>query len=210
MKIKFFLGLLPGLFLATNARAQLYDAEQLILDVQKLSQLKQILQDLKQGYAILDAGYSAIRDVAKGSFTLHQAYLDGLLAVSPAIRAYHRVIAIADLQASLVSKYQTAWSFFREKGGFHPEELTLIGQVYSGLLSSSLQNLSDLTNILTDGVLRASDAERMRQIDAIYISMTERLSFIDRFNNSTFLLVQQHQGSVNENQTLQQLYDIQP
>jgi hypothetical protein len=200
---------LPALLLTKPGQAQLYDTEQLILDVQKLSQLKQILTDLRAGYQTLDAGYSAIRDVAQGSFNLHKAFLDGLLAVSPAVRNYQRVIAIVDLQAGMLSKYQQAWAYFQQRGS-KPEELVLIAQVYKGLLAESAQNLRDLTNIVTDGVLRASDAERMRQIDVIYDRMAERAGFLDRFTNSTALLLLQRQGLGQEDLSLQQLYGIKP
>ena len=198
---------MPALLLTKPGQAQLFDTEQLILDVQKLSQLKQILTDLRAGYQTLDEGYSAIRDVAQGSFNLHKAFLDGLLAVSPAVRNYQRVIAIVNLQASMLNKYQQAWAYFQSHG-FRPEELALIGQVYYGLLAESAKNLSDLTNIVTDGVFRASDAERMRQIDVIYDRMAERAGFIDRFTNNTALLLQQRQGLGQEDQSVQQLYGI--
>jgi len=209
MKAKLCIGLMAVL-LAGAVRAQSFDVEQLLLDVEKLSQLKQILQDLKDGYQVLDAGYSAIRDIAQGSFNLHKAFLDGLLAVSPAVRNYPRVADIANLQINMVNRYQIAWSWFRQKSGFRPEEITLIGQVYSQLLAASLQDLSDLTNLLTDGAMRASDAERMREIDKIYKGMVEKAAFLDRVSNSGALLALQQQGLLDEDQTLRQLYGIKP
>jgi hypothetical protein len=209
MKAKLWIGLMAVL-MAGAVRAQSFDVEQLLLDVEKLSQLKQILQDLRDGYQVLDAGYSAIRDIAQGSFNLHKAFLDGLLAVSPAVRSYPRIADIANLQINMVNRYQTAWSWFRQKSGFRPEEITLIGQVYSQLLAASLQDLSDLTNLLTDGTMRASDAERMREIDKIYAGMVEKAAFLDRVSNSGALLALQQQSLLDEDQTLRQLYGIKP
>ena len=76
-----FVFLLPFL-----CKAQSYEAQQLLLDVQKLSQLKQMLADLKKGYEVLYEGYTNIKNISKGSFDLHQAFLDGLLEVSPAVK----------------------------------------------------------------------------------------------------------------------------
>jgi hypothetical protein len=39
-----------------------------------------------------------------------------------------------------------------------------MNSVYSQLVNQSLQNLDDLTNVLTAGKLRMSDDERMRAI----------------------------------------------
>ena len=36
------------------------------------------LKDMKEGYEIVSKGYSTIRDISKGSFNLHEAFLDGL------------------------------------------------------------------------------------------------------------------------------------
>jgi hypothetical protein len=200
----------PGLLFTGSSQAQSFDIQQLILDVQKLATLKGMLTDMKNGYAALDKDYSAIRDVAEGNFNLHKVFLDGLLAVSPTVRNYQRAADIVALQTDLLAKYQRAWSFFQQKGGFQPAELAMIAQVYSGLLRDGLQDLNDLSTILTDGTIRASDAERMQQIDVIYESMSGRVAFIDRFNNSTALLAQQRQGVYDEDQTVQNLHGINP
>ena len=198
------------MLVAFRGSGQGFDAEQLLLDVQKLAELKQELQDLKEGYQVLDAEYSAIRDIAQGSFNLHKAFLDGLLAVSPAVRNYPRVTDIMRLQTALVSQYQSSWSWLRQKSGLRPEEIGLIGQIYSNLLAASVTDLSDLIDVLTDGTMRSSDAERLRQIDHIYKNMLEKAGSMYRFTNSTTLLALQRQGVLDENGTLQQLYGIKP
>jgi hypothetical protein len=191
-------------------RAQAFDTEQLILDVQKLAELKQILTDLKEGFQVLDAGYSAIRDIAKGNFNLHKAYLDGLLAVSPTVRGYERIAAIVEMQGQLVSRYEAAWAVFVRGAGLRPEELALIGGVYAQLFEASVKDLGDVVNIVTDGVLRASDGERMREIDVIYADMVEKLNFLGRLNNTTALLSMQRQGAAGEIQGVGKLYGVTP
>ena len=202
--------LFPGLLLTGSGRAQGFDIQQLLLDIQKLSTLKSILTDMQQGYQDLDRDYSAVRDVAKGNFNLHKAFLDGLLAVNPAVRNYQRAADIVDLQAALLAKYKAAWTFFQQQRGFQPAELTLIARTFAGLLHDSFNDLADLDKVLTPGTFRAGDAERLRQIDAIYDSMTRRVAFIDQFNNRTALLAAQRQGVYAEDQTVQNLHGINP
>lgn len=202
--------LFPGLLLTGSSHAQSYDIQQLLLDVQKLSTLKTILSDMQNGYQELDKDYSAVRDVAQGNFNLHKTFLDGLLAVSPTVRTYQHAGDIVNLQVNLLAKYKAAWAYFQSQSRLQPEELTLIARTFSGLLEDSLNDLADLGTILTPGTIRANDAERMRQIDVIYANMTQRVAFLDRFNNSTALLAGQRQGVYGEDQTVRNLHDIIP
>jgi hypothetical protein len=205
--------LIPLIFLLlVNARgiAQSFEAQQLLLDVEKLAQLKDILKDLQDGYKILDAGYSAIRDISKGSFDLHKAFLDGLLAVNPAIRSYKRVADIIGMQAKLVTNYKTAWGRFQQDKHLTPAELALLGTVYGRLFDQSLKDLDVLISLLTDGALRASDAERLQEIDGIYGGMVQKTIFLDRLNSSTAILSQQRASDQNDYQMLKSLYGINP
>jgi hypothetical protein len=197
-----------GMAATTALKAQAFDVEQLLLDIQKLSELKQILTDLKQGYQVLDAGYSAVRDVAKGNFNLHQAFLDALLVASPAVKNYQRVADIVNLEASMLGKYQSAWGQFQRSGRLTPGELSLLGQVYGNLLAQAAKGLSDLENILTDGTMRASDAERMAAIDGIYSGMVEKAGFLDQVNNTTALLAMQRAGEEKDVGVMKGLYGL--
>ena len=206
----FGLGLIIGMAAATPGKAQASDVEQLILDVQKLTVLKQILTDLKTGYEVLDAGYSAVRDIAKGSFNLHEAFLDGLLAVSPAVRNYQRVKDIVSMEAGMLSRYQSAWSGFQQNKFLQPAEIASLWQFYTNLFKKTVQGLNDLMMVLMPGTLRASDAERMRQIDGIYTGMLENAAELDRVNNTTALLAMQRAQEENDMKVLGGLYGLSP
>lgn len=189
VKVRLILGCLVVLVcLAPRAEAQEYEIQQLILDVQKLAQEKQILNDLYKGYDILSKGYSAIRDISKGSFDLHRAFLDGLFTVSPVVKNYKRVADIINLQLQIVDEYKSAWSRFRQDPHFSPDELAMFMNNYSWLFDQTVKNLGTLTTILTEGQLRASDAERLEQIDGLYKDMQGKKVFLDSFNNRTALL----------------------
>ncbi|GGB20113.1 TerB family tellurite resistance protein [Puia dinghuensis] len=208
MKRKICLTMIFALVLMSGIRAQGFYAQQLLLDVEKLGELKQILQDLKEGYQVLQSGYSTIRDVARGSFNLHKAFLDGLLAVSPTVLSYERIAEIADLQVKIVQRYQAAWSRFRQDGNLRPDELALLGQVYDGVIAGCLDDLNDLVLLVTADVLRASDAERMQEIDAIYYRVRAKFSFVDRVSNQTALLSLQRAGEMGDVSILKQLFGL--
>lgn len=202
--------LFPGLLLTGSGQAQGFDIQQLILDIQKLSTLRSILTGMQQGYQELDKDYSAVRDVAQGNFNLHKTFLDGLLAVSPMVQDCQRAADIVTLQAGLLANYRAAWTFFQHQRGLQPAELSLIAGTFAGLLKDSYNDLADLDKVLTPGAIRASDAERLRQIDAIYDSMMRRVAFLDQFNNNTALLAAQRQGIYAEDKTVQNLHGINP
>jgi hypothetical protein len=184
------------------------DLKQLSLDYQKLAGLKSVLNQMYQGYEVVNKGYNAVKDVSKGSFSLHEAFLDGLLVVSPTVRKYPKVTAIITGQASLVTEYHTAWAGFRQDRHFTPDEAGYMLEVYNNLISLSLKNLDELSMVMSDNQLRMSDAERIQAIDRIYNDGHEQLDFLRRFNRQSYALAVQRARQDNDRQTLKNLYGI--
>lgn len=170
------------------SKAQSFEVQQLLLDVQKLSQLKQMLSDLKKGYEIVYRGYSAIKEISEGNFSLHRSFLDGLLKVSPAVKNYRKVAAIIEAQMKILSEYKTAMRRFRLYGSFTPQEIDYMQKVYSNLLRESLKSLETLSMIISPGVLRMSDEERLKQVDLVYQDLMDKLTFLRHFTTQCSLL----------------------
>ena len=190
------------------ASAQVQEMQQLILDIEKLTQLKGILSDMKTGYQIYQQGYGSISQLSKGNFDLHSVYLNGLLSINPTVKNYGRVAEIITQQVSLISEYKSAYKQFQQSGSFSVSELNYMSSVYTQLVNQSLQNLDDLTNVLTAGKLRMSDDERMRAIDRIYASSSDKLQFLRHFNRQGVLLNIQRSKDVGDTRTMKQLYGI--
>jgi hypothetical protein len=159
--------------------------EQLVLDYQKLSELKGILQDMYDAYKIIDNGLSDVKDIVNGNFDLHKAFLDGLMAVSPTVKNYVRVADILQAEYTIVSEYKSGFSRFKASGHFTADEISYISNVYSSLVSRSLDYLNQLTIIITSNQLRMGDAERLAGIDRIYTGISGNLAFLRRFNGAT-------------------------
>jgi hypothetical protein len=191
-----------------HCSAQGQEMQQLLLNIEKLTQLKSILSDMKTGYQIYQQGYSTVSNLSKGNFSLHDVYLNGLLAISPAVRNYGRVAEIITQQASLLREYKSAFGRFRQSGTFSVSELTYMGNVYGQLVRQSLANLDELTSVLTAGKLRMSDDERIRAIDRIYASSTDKLQFLRYFNRQGSLLNIQRLKEKAGVQTVKKLYGI--
>jgi len=188
------------------AKAQSSDLTQLILDIEKLTQLKGILTDMKTGYTIINGGYNEVKQIASGNLNVHTVFLNGLLAVSPAVAKYGRVADIILEQGYIVSEYKSAYTRFRGSGTFTGDEIAYLANVYTTLLQQSLQNLDQLATILTAGKLRMSDDERLKAVDHIYTDTDDKLSFLRHFDQQATILSIQRQKAMNDLQTLQKLY----
>lgn len=190
------------------AKAQSNEVAQLLLNVEKLAQFKQILKDMEEGYRVLSSGYNTVKDISEGSFKLHEVFLDGLMQVSPAVRKYRKVPEIISYQIELVQTYQKAQRQFFRTGYFSREEQSYIGSVYDNLFKLSLRNLDELINIITAGQLRMNDAERIQAIDQIHHDMEDKLVFVRSFNGKTALLGVNRAKQANDLSSLKIMYGI--
>lgn len=170
-------GLVPRL-----ALAQTDEAAQLLLNVEKLSQLKNILVDLKKSYKILHDGFTLVSNISQGNFSIHKVFLDGLMEVSPAVKKYRKVAGIVEYQVQLVQEYKKAYNRFRQMNAFTAKELEYLSNVYGNLLKLSLRNLDELITVVTAGELRMSDDERLAAVDRIFAEMEDKLLFLRDFN----------------------------
>src|SRR5450432_3681472 len=197
-----------GLCLNYKASSQAQELEELALDIEKLAQFKQILSDLEKGYEILEGGYNTIKDISQGNFSLHKAFLDRLLAISPAVAKYKKIATITDNQLQLIKEYKNAYKRFQNDGNFNPDEIEYMGKVYGNLVDESAKNLESLLNVITTNKLRMSDDERIKQIDLINEEIENKLSFLRYFNNNTTVLSVQRTKERNELNTSRVLHGV--
>lgn len=206
-KIIFFLTIL-SVFTTTNLSAQSAEAQQLLLNVEKLAQFKRILTDMKKGYQILSTGYSTIKDLSKGNFNLHKTFFDGLLIVSPVVKKYARIVDIISNQKMIIKEYKNAFNLFKQDKNFNPGEIEYLGKVYGNLFKESINDLEELTIIITDSKLSMSDDERLVAIDRVFINMSDKLLFLRHFNNNTTVLAVQRARENNDIATMTKIYGI--
>lgn len=194
--------------LCTASFAQKQEGEQLLLNVEKLAQLKQILRNMHKGYELVSKGYNTVRDISKGNFNLHDVFLDKLLQVSTTVRNYKRVSDIISYQSKIVKEYKVAFQRFKSADVFNAQEIEYLGGVYSNLLSESIKHLDELVMIITAGKLRMSDEERIKAIDRIFEGMEEKLVFLRSFNQGTNVLAVQRYKEMQDLKVSQKLYGV--
>lgn len=194
------------------ARAQSVDdwIQFLLLDTEKLHHLKSILSDMKTGYTIIKNGYEGIKELSQGNFNLHRLYLDGLLAISPAVRDHPLVAETMAAELAVVREYKAAAARWHGCGFFTTGELAYIDRWYAILLDKSLASMGELTMVLTADILRMEDGARVDVVERVYAEIREQLSMLRSFNGRTGLQLSQRIKSKNELQTYNQFYGNHP
>lgn len=182
--------------------------QQLLLDVTKLSQFKQLLSDLQTSYEILNKGYSTVKQIASGNFSLHEAFIDGLLLVNPSIARYRRVPDIITDELSLVKQYKNAFTYFKSCGKFRTAELNYLGKVYNNLVNKSIDNIDALATVLTGGKLRMSDDERITEINRLYKDTHNMLRFLMDFNRRVSSLARMRENLTKDLNKYQQMQGL--
>lgn len=196
--MKKFIVVLAMCSLAFQVKAQSDEAQQLLLNWEKLAHFKKILQNMYDGYKILHKGYTAVKDISEGNFTLHKTFLDGLLQINPTVKKYKRITDIISYQVRIVKEYKAAFSQFKDDKQFAVEEIDYLGKVYKNLFEQSLKSLDELAMVITAGKLRMSDDERLQAIDKIYSSVEDQFSFLKDFNSNTAILSLQRKSEQAE------------
>jgi hypothetical protein len=197
-----------GVLVPNRVTAQAQEMQQLILNIEKLAQFRQILKDMKKGYEILNGGYNTVKNLAKGNFDLHKTFLDALMQVSPTVRNYKRVGDIVQYQVLLVKEYKASFNRFKNSGNFNAEEIAYLESVYANLFQESLRNLDELTTFVTANKLRMSDDERLSAIDKIYADMQNKLLFLRSFNNNTMVLAIQRAKEQNDVNVMRNIHRL--
>jgi hypothetical protein len=180
------LGIIPE-----RMEAQSAEIQQLILNIEKLSQFKKILSDMKKGYELLSGGF-----------------LDALMQVSPVVRNYKKIGEIVNFQILLVRESRTGLHRFIKSGSFSPQEIRYIEKVYSNLLQQSLRNLDELTMVITADKLRMSDDERLKAVDAVFLQMQDKLLFLRDFNRSSSVLALQRAKEIKDVYSSRELLEL--
>lgn len=185
--------------------AQEQDAQQLLLNVEKLARMKEILEQMKSGYEVVAKGYLAVQNISAGNFDLHKVFMDGLVQVSPAVRNYYKVSQIVRWQLDLVKTSKATIKGVRGNNLLIPGELDYISKVVGNLMKGSLKQMEALAMVLTSGNLRMSDEERIKAIDHIWDETGAQLSFLRSFTNEAKVLLIQRQKERVDNAATRKL-----
>lgn len=146
---------------------QTTEVQQLILNIEKLAQMKATYQAMVNGYRTLENGYRDVSNLTKGNFDLHKGYLDGLLAVNPVVRHNSKIDAVIQKQVTLVDEYKNAYRQMQVSGMLRADELLGFKTTLVTLVNNSASAVDDLIDVLTPGKMRMNDEERISVINRV-------------------------------------------
>jgi hypothetical protein len=188
----------------TSLHAQMDRSEM----IDQIAKLEYYLSQAEKGYQIARQGLTTIGNIKQGDFNLHNLFFQSLSLVNPSIRAYIKVADMITMQLDMVAAYHSYYSQFQHSGLFGAADLAYIYSFYTSILARTADDITELTDDLTDGDLQMNDAQRLDRIDKLYASVTALYQAFQNFNSRVQLLALQKKSTLRNLQQLSQL--IQP
>ena len=140
---------------------------------------------------------------------LYGQYYEELQKVKSAISYYQRIKTIVQKQLALVSEYKKAFNQFRQDSHFTPQEISYMGEVYSGILEASVKNLDQIILVTSSFKMQMSDAKRLEIINTAADNLDENYNDLRQFNNQNIRISIQRAKDQNDIQSTLKLYGIQ-
>jgi hypothetical protein len=139
---------------------------------------------------------------------LYDEYYKELATVKDIISGYDKIKSLIDMQARIVSEYQTAYALFRKDKHFSARELDFMFNVYSGILDQSLKNLDQALLVVNALATSMTDAQRMNIINSASNGMQKNYDDLRRFNNQNVQLSLQRGEEAGDIETVKSLYGL--
>ncbi|HEY5462632.1 MAG TPA: hypothetical protein VIJ95_05190 [Hanamia sp.] len=185
---------------------------------QKKTQIKYLVSQIaayqvyatyvEKGYAIAKKGLTAIQNIKKGDFSLHDEYFTSLKNVNQKIKLYWKVADIIALQIKIVQSYHQQKNAMGQSTLLTPDEISYCNSVFINLLDGCTHIIDQLILLITDGSLQMKDDERIKRIDALHAEMKDGYVFEQHFTNEANELSIQRFIDANDVRTGRALMNI--
>jgi dTDP-4-amino-4,6-dideoxygalactose transaminase len=139
---------------------------------------------------------------------LYQRYFDELQTVKSAISGYQRIREISQKQARIVSEYQKCWAVIQSDTHFTLKEKEYMARVYTGILSTTVENLDQMALLVKSFTLHMSEGERLELINETANRVDQNYQDLISFNLSNGRLSLQRASNSNEIRQIRDLYGI--
>ena len=176
--------------------------------IQQIVLQETYLSEIKKGYAETQNGLNTAHDLKNGTFNLHQAYFNSLSQVSPAIKNNPKIKLITAYQQQIMSNFDNEISWQKQQSILAADEISYIQAVYSNMLVQCTRDLDELTLVTTPGAAQMKDAERVKHIDGIYTSTSDKYTFSLSFTQNARAFAIGRQNGQRQAQEIKKLYDV--
>lgn len=139
---------------------------------------------------------------------LYKNYFDELWKVKDVLSYYHMIKEITEQEIALVNQYHKAWSGVLQDKHFTSDEVSYIGQVYTGIIEQSVKNLDQIGLVINSFMTQMSDQKRMQIIDEAAEVMQKNYDDLKSFTNENIQLSLQRSKDENDIAVVKALYGI--
>jgi hypothetical protein len=181
------------------------------LEVQNLQEQTMVLQDAQKQVenTMHQLDLNDITSWVSQEESLFSEYYQELWTLKQALTTYEKVRDIISKQEQIVSDYKTAYSLLKQDPHFSPNEITNMYNVYSGILNQSVNNLSQLTMVLTSFLTQMDDSHRLKMIDDVGSRVDQNYTDLHRFTQQNVMLSLERAHDENDAAEIMALYGIQ-
>lgn len=139
---------------------------------------------------------------------LYKKYYDDLWKIRKALADMNRIRLITNRQMQLVAEYKRTWSMVNNDKHFTKSEIDYMYRVYMGILDDSINNLEQLTLIISSYQTQMSDAKRLSIINTAGDGIDKNYSDLQQFNNQNMQLSINRAKDQSEVDAIRKLYGI--
>ena len=141
----------------------------------QIAALETYLKAVVKGYDIANSGLTTISMLKDGDFLQHAAYFRSLEMVSPKVKNYSKVMAIAEME-DRSENVREALSGNKDLNVYlNTQELASLQKILENKADAAIHDLDELELLVTDGKLNMTDDERIRRIDGLYFEVKSKL-----------------------------------
>jgi hypothetical protein len=150
-----------------------------------------------------------ITDWVERQRVLYKDYFEELQKVKLVLTYYHKVKEITGLQLSLVKEYKRSLDGIKQDLHFSPDEVSYMGEVYSGIIDKSLKNLDGLYLVINSFTTQMTDEKRMEIIDEVKEAIQKNYDDLRSFSTQNIQLSLARAKDQSEILVIKNLYGLQ-
>jgi hypothetical protein len=149
-----------------------------------------------------------IADWTEKQKELYRQYFDELWRVKSFITYYKRITEIIQKEKDLINEYKRAYALIKSDNHFSEDEIEYIRSVYAGIIDKSTESLDQILMLLESFTVQMSDGQRLELLNKSADEIEAYTSDLRRFTDRNARLSLQRAKSLEDINTIKQLYGI--
>ena len=139
---------------------------------------------------------------------LYAGWLQQLWQVRSALLTYQLVRKIIEKESLLLRNAQQATATFQKDPHFSPAELNTISLACNQLLQASIEDIGQLTTVITSLTTQMDDGTRLRTIDQVGAHIDQQSAVLKTYTEQNLLLSLQRAKDQSDLETIKALYGL--